>query len=317
MVTLHDEKTERVRSMSSFFYFRRSDRRLIWVLGVLVLFCLGVWTGSKMNGSKETEDTLSASVADSLQTAVAGTSSEGSSVSNEVRPQVFNPNSVDSLTLVACGLETWKVHTFLRYRAAGKQFYSEADLLDTYGWQADDIKKLRPYLRFGEQPSAATLTVPSYTRPHAQTATSAQAKETNATPHRDKFDTHTLVDLNTADTTLLQRIPGIGPYYASQIVRMRERLGGYIDVEQLREIRNFPDESIDWFQVSNPKQIRRVSLSDDIPSLGRHPYIGYSRARALHQYQHLYGTIKDSTTLAATRIFSHAELQQLLPYIQF
>lgn len=303
--------------MSSFFFFRRSDRRLIWVLGVLVLFCLGVWTGSKMNGSKEQGESPSEVAADSQKTAAAERPSEVVSVGSEARPQVFNPNSVDSVTLVACGLGSWKVHTFLRYRSAGKQFYSEADLLDTYGWQADDIRKLRPYLRFGERTENTESATPRNTRTRPQSSFSDEPKEKVTAPHRDKFTTRTLVDLNTADTTLLQRVPGIGSYYASKIVRLRERLGGYVDVEQVREIRNFPDESIEWFQVTNPQQIHRISLSADIPTLGRHPYIGYSRARALHQYQHLYGTIKDSTALAATRIFSRAELAQLLPYIQF
>lgn len=317
MVTLHHEKLAEVRCMSSFFFFNRTDRRLIWVLGVLVLFCLGVWMGRKWGGSKGTDLPPTVSVVDSLNHTGTSTSSESSPISAEIRPQVFNPNTVDSLTLVACGLESWKVHTFLRYRAAGKQFYSEGDLLDTYGWQSDDIQKIRPYLKFGERTNHTTAQTTASTRTSTETVATAQSRGAAFVPHRDKFDTHTLVDLNTADTTLLQRIPGIGSYYASQIVRLRERLGGYTDVEQLREIRNFPDESIEWFEVSKSKSIRKLKLTADIPTLGRHPYIGYSRARSLHQYQHLYGTITDSTALAATRIFSPAELRQLLPYIEF
>jgi len=317
MVTLHHEKLREVRCMSSFFFFNRTDRRLIWVLGVLVLFGLGVWLGRNLDGSKGTGLQGEVQVGDTLGGSEQGSAAVSAAVAADVRPRVFNPNTVDSLTLVACGLESWKVHTFLRYRAAGKQFYSEGDLLDTYGWQADDVRKLRPYLRFGERMSGTAYSSAASPRNCLRTASVDLPTNESTIPHRDKFETHTFVDLNTADTALLQRIPGIGTYYASQIVRLRERLGGYNEVEQVREIRDFPDEAIEWFRVLPSPPIRKLSLTADIPTLGRHPYIGYSRARALHQYQHLYGAIKDSTALAATRIFSAAELKQLLPYIAF
>ena len=35
------------------------------------------------------------------------------------------------------------------------------------------------------------------------------------------------IDLNTADTTLLKRVPGIGSSFARRIVKYRELLGGY------------------------------------------------------------------------------------------
>ena len=44
------------------------------------------------------------------------------------------------------------------------------------------------------------------------------------------------VVLNTADTTVLKTVPGIGPYYARKVVEYGERLGGYVSVDQLDEI---------------------------------------------------------------------------------
>ena len=46
--------------------------------------------------------------------------------------------------------------------------------------------------------------------------------------------------LNTADTTALKTIPGIGSYFARKIVEYGERLGGYVSVDQLDEIEDFP-----------------------------------------------------------------------------
>ena len=43
------------------------------------------------------------------------------------------------------------------------------------------------------------------------------------------------VSLNTADTTALKRIPGIGSYYASRIADYRKKLGGFASAEQILE----------------------------------------------------------------------------------
>ena len=45
------------------------------------------------------------------------------------------------------------------------------------------------------------------------------------------------VELNSADSAALDALPGIGPYYARQILAYRERLGFYADISQLLDIR--------------------------------------------------------------------------------
>ena len=47
----------------------------------------------------------------------------------------------------------------------------------------------------------------------------------------------TILDLNTADTTELKWIRGIGRYIARQIVKYREELGGFYSPEQLKDER--------------------------------------------------------------------------------
>ena len=49
----------------------------------------------------------------------------------------------------------------------------------------------------------------------------------------DKFPKGTVVELNSADSTTLRRVPGIGPVFASRIVRFRSLLGGFYTVSQL------------------------------------------------------------------------------------
>ena len=49
-------------------------------------------------------------------------------------------------------------------------------------------------------------------------------------PRQEKFPEGIRVELNTADTATLKKIPGIGSYYARRIVDYRNRLGGFVSV---------------------------------------------------------------------------------------
>lgn len=53
------------------------------------------------------------------------------------------------------------------------------------------------------------------------------------------------LDINRADSAQFDELPGIGPYFAAQMVRYREQLGGYVSTEQLMDIKYFDREKYD------------------------------------------------------------------------
>ena len=44
------------------------------------------------------------------------------------------------------------------------------------------------------------------------------------------------IDINTADSLLLQTLPGIGPELADRIVAYREQVGGFAAIEQIKDV---------------------------------------------------------------------------------
>ena len=70
-----------------------------------------------------------------------------------------------------------------------------------------------------------------------------------------KFRSDTLLDLNTVDTLLLKRVPGIGSWRARRIVQFRDYLGGYSRVGQLLEIDGMPDSVL---TPAPPKKTMRL-----------------------------------------------------------
>ena len=93
------------------------------------------------------------------------------------------------------------------------------------------------------------------------------------------------VELNSADSAALDALPGIGPYYARQILAYRERLGFYADISQLLDIRGMDTARLrrlaDRLYIA-PESLRPLDLySIPLDSLAAHPYIGPYAAKGI------------------------------------
>jgi Ni/Co efflux regulator RcnB len=78
--------------------------------------------------------------------------------------------------------------------------------------------------------------------------------------HQPKIHQGEYVVLNTADTTQLKTVPGIGAYFARKIVQYGLRLGGYVSVDQLDEIEDFPLDAKEYFTIEKPSRLRSLVL---------------------------------------------------------
>lgn len=96
-----------------------------------------------------------------------------------------------------------------------------------------------------------------------------------------------LLDLNLADSAAFDALPGIGGYFARQMVLHRARLGGsYSDPRQLLEIYHFTQEKLDAIADLITLDSTRVQpyplWTYPIDSLRKHPAIGsYATARSI------------------------------------
>ena len=125
------------------------------------------------------------------------------------------------------------------------------------------------------------------------------------------------VVLNTADTTELRKVPGIGAYYARRIVRYGQRLGGYVSIDQLDEIEDFPQEAKKYFTIqdAHPQQLNVNQLT--LQQLRKHPYINFYQAKAIVDYRRLHGNLKSLQELRLSKDFPPEAIERLTPYVTF
>ena len=130
-----------------------------------------------------------------------------------------------------------------------------------------------------------------------------------------------LVDINTADTSRLQQLRGIGPVFATRIVRYRTSLGGFASVDQLLEVYGM---SYDRFSdiaphiVASPSNISKIPInSASLDQLRNHPYLDYHQARAIIEYRKKLGPIQNQDDLLKINLIDYHTARKISPYIQY
>ena len=313
----------------NFFYFTKTERQGIIVLAVLILgvFALPAlfirFSPSQEPDAAEQElfrKEYDAFIS-SLKETKSGQKMDGKftrdSPRREINLAVFDPNTADSTTFLSLGLPSWMIKNILRYREKQGRFHRPEDFRKIYGLTEEQYQTLFPYIRI-------TKSRQSITDSHQSIAENHQSKDTmqlltvqNDTP-RDtlfKYQPGTVICLNSADTTELKKIPGIGSSIARKIVNYRKRLGAFHRIEQLQEIQLKAEKLRPWFSI-DAGRIRRINLNKaSMERMMHHPYINFYQAKAIIEYRKKKGNINSLKQLSLYDEFTPADFERLEPYV--
>ena len=235
-----------------------------------------------------------------------------------IRMQVFDPNTADSSTLVHLGLKKWQVSNMLKYRAKGGRYRKAEDMKRLYGMTDSMYVRLLPYIHID------TAAIDQYRDSLRRSRRDTLAKDSVPRYVSQKRDT--LLNLRTADTTELKKIRGIGSYRARQIVRYRKELGGFVNTEQLREIKALQPLLTDSLQADSllshfwidsiiivPLQVNSCRAE----TLERHPYLSFEQAKAVYELRRKKIRLESIEQLRRLDCFTEEELRRVEPYLSF
>lgn len=307
-------------NLHEFFYIQKSDRKVfLFVLTLAVVACAAFY----FVGGMEHKTTLASSKADSTATPAKQKRSFSARAPHYYQTDggktaelfAFDPNTADSTQLLRLGLQPWQVRNIYKYRAHGGIYRQREDFARVYGLTQKQYRELEPYIRISDDYKPAADIV------------RGQGEATDYKPYKE-YDRDTLryplklkpgetINLATADTTALKKVPGIGSGWARRIVSYGEQLGGYVHVGQLKEIDDFPEEALPYFTVhdAHPRRINLNQLS--LNQLRRHPYINFYQARHIIDYRRMKGQITSLQQLALLKDFPPEAISRLEPYVEF
>jgi DNA uptake protein ComE-like DNA-binding protein len=128
-----------------------------------------------------------------------------------------------------------------------------------------------------------------------------------------------LIDLNSADSALLEALPAIGPYLAGKIARYRNALGGFHSFNQLLEIKNFHPETlttIEKYLRIDEERIQSLSINKaDVVTLSLHPYLSFAQAKVIVAYRTQHGPYRSAEALRSTILVDAETIKKLQPYL--
>jgi competence protein ComEA len=223
------------------------------------------------------------------------------------RPKLFNfdPNTASERDWQRLGLSEKQAAVILRYTANGGKFRNKEDLQKMYVISPENYALFAPYIHINK----ADLPLKNTTDGKAA-AKSYPAKSNGV-----------IVALNSADSLELQQVKGIGPAFARRIVKYRERLRGFYNLEQLKEV--FGMDSIKYLEIKDqlsvdsrqlkPVYINRVGFEE----LRTNPYLSFKQINAILQYRKQHGNYGNIADLKKVAILPAVTVEKLSPYISF
>jgi competence protein ComEA len=213
---------------------------------------------------------------------------------------VFDPNSVNAIQLQQLGFKEKTIKTFLKFRDKGFLFKQKADLKKVYGISDNFYSQLEPYILINN------------------TSNLADKNKTTLTTGVIKNQTKIKVELNSADSMALLDLDGVGPAFAKRILKYRSLLGGFVAVEQLKEVYGFSDEMFEKlkpFVIVNSGLVKKLDINkDDFKTINKHPYLSYELTKTLFDWRRK--TVITATNLKDI-INDDSVYNKIMPYLTF
>jgi competence ComEA-like helix-hairpin-helix protein len=207
----------------------------------------------------------------------------------------FNPNTYTLTDWTNLGLSEKQSVVVLKFTSRG--IYSEEDLKRIFVIPDVLFELIRDSVVYPER-FQNTLNQESYKK---------QAKHI------------TLINLNTADTTEFMKIYGVGAFYAKQIIRFREKLGGFFKKEQLLEVWKMTPEAYEKIKdhvFISEKDVKRININSvTIEELKVHPYLKWNQANSIVKMRIQRNGFKNIEEIKESVLIDSETYEKLFPYL--
>lgn len=186
-------------------------------------------------------------------------------------PHLFDPNTATQKELEEMGFSEKQAASIIKYRSKGGVFNNKEDFNKLYVVDDETYRIFEPYIRIL---AASTISEKLLT----EEKISNQSGSGTSDAERD-------IELNSADSVELLKIRGVGPVFASRIIKYRRKLGGFTSVEQLQEV--YGIDSSRFSQIASQVMTDSIDIikininTATITELKKHPYLDYYLAKAI------------------------------------
>jgi competence protein ComEA len=196
----------------------------------------------------------------------------------------FNPDTVSASGWVELGLSPRQAEVLLAYKDRIGGFNDISQLYKAYVLDSNRVNQWKPFLVFEKK----------------------KVKR---------------IELNSASLEELITLKGIGQGYAKRIVNYRDKLGGFHQVDQIKEIYNFPIDLANAIESQlrvDTLLIHKIRINFvSVEELAKHPYFDYKTARTLLNYRQEHGAFTSMLDILKCKAVEAETSKKWLPYLNF
>lgn len=214
----------------------------------------------------------------------------------------FDPNTVSVQEFIKLGFSPKQAETLDKYRQKKGHFYSREDFRKLYFINDSLYNMYAPYIDILPEEKEAPVT-------ESKKNYSKEEKQIQS------------VEINSADSALLESLPGIGPSFATRIIRYRDKLGGYSSVSQLMEVFGMTTETFEKVKnhvYTNPALIRKININAcEFRDLIRHPYMDKQKVIRILDFRKVMKRVNNMDELVKNKIIDPSDSEKLIWYFDF
>lgn len=219
----------------------------------------------------------------------------------------FDPNTVSKEELQQLGLSKKVAQTWVNFRNKGGVFQQLEDVKKIYGLSEKQYRALSSFIILPD-PTGNDSSLASYATIPAEAIPTSYDRPV------------IVIDINQAQAKDWEQLKGIGPAYARRILSYREKLGGFISIEQVGETYYLPDstfQAIRPFLRSSPIN-RPIKINyADAKTLQSHPFLSWKEANAIVNYRLQHGKFSQVDDLYSLHALSEETVLKIGPYLSF
>lgn len=211
----------------------------------------------------------------------------------------FDPNTLPADGWKKLGIKDKTIQNIQKYLAKGGKFYQPKDIEKIWGLRPDEIERLQPYIQIEQNKTTDNFDHKKYEKP---------------------VHVPTIIDINTADTSALIALPGIGSKLAQRIITFREKLGGFYKPEQVAETFGLPDSTYQKVKsrfALNNTVLKQININTaTIEELKLHPYIRYHIGNIIIQYRNQHGNFNTVEDLKKIMLIDDETYNKIYRYLK-
>lgn len=216
----------------------------------------------------------------------------------------FNPNFMTDFKGYKLGMSVAEIDRLLAFRKTNKYVNSAKEFQAVTKISDSLLAAMAPYFKF---PDWVTNKKAGFGK----------------TAFR-KFEKEKLIvlDINTATQEDLKKVYGIGDGLSERILKEKEKFGGFVSMEQVKDIWGLSPEVIEnlnkSFRIGVLPKVKKININNaSVKELAQFPYFRYAVAKSIVTFRSMNGEIKSAEDLLKISGFPVDKVKIIALYLEF